>query len=84
MWRAMGEVFLTLNGRSYRLACRDGEERRLEELARYVEQKFDSLAAEFGQIGESRLLMMSAIMIADELFDARSEGEVTDKVRRSS
>ncbi len=84
MGRAMGEVFLTLNGRSYRLACRDGEERRLEELARYVEQKFDNLAAEFGQIGESRLLMMSALMIADELFDARTEGEETDKIRRSS
>ena len=84
MGRAMGEVFLTLNGRSYQLACRDGEERRLEELARYVEQKFDNLAAEFGQIGKLRLLMMSALMIADELFDARTEGEETDKIRRSS
>lgn len=67
----MGQVTITLNGRSYRLRCGDGEEARLLALAGHVESKLGSLAAEFGQVGDERLLVMTAIMITDELFDAR-------------
>ena len=69
----MGQVAATINGRTYRLNCADGEEERLSEIADYLRQKVEQLTAEFGQVGEDRLLAMAALMIADELFDAREE-----------
>lgn len=68
----MGQVTITLNGRVYRLNCRDDEEPRLHALADHVREKLDQLAAEFGAIGNERLLLMSALLIADELFDVRA------------
>ncbi|MEQ8825865.1 MAG: cell division protein ZapA [Filomicrobium sp.] len=67
----MGQVTARINGRSYRLQCPDGQEDRLEVVAQYVSEKVDALIAEFGQVGEDRLLAMAALLIADELFDAR-------------
>lgn len=67
----MGQILVTLNGRSYRLACGDGEEARLQSLAAIVKSKVDQLAIQFGQVGEDRLFLMSALLIADELLDAR-------------
>lgn len=67
----MGQVTVTLNGRTYRLRCGDGEEARLLELAGHLEQRIEGLAAEFGQVGDERLLLMAALLIADELWDAR-------------
>lgn len=68
----MGQVTITLNGRSYRLRCGPGEEPRLIELADVVRAKLDGLINEFGQAGDDRLLLMSALLIADELHDARA------------
>src|SRR5689334_15600264 len=68
----MGQVTITLNGRSYRLTCGDGEERRLLQLAAHVESKLTQLVAEFGQVGDDRLLVMASVLITDELFDARA------------
>src|SRR5262245_25616575 len=68
----MGQVTVTLNGRTYRLRCGDGEEPRLLELAEYVRQRIDALAAEFGQVGDERLLLMALLLITDELWDARA------------
>lgn len=67
----MGHVTLTLNGRAYRLRCDDGEERRLVALADYIRGKVEALVAEFGQVGDDRLLLMAALLVADEYFDAR-------------
>lgn len=67
----MGKVTATINGRSYRLNCADGQEERLKLVADYLRDKVDALIEEFGQVGEDRLLAMAALMIADELFDAR-------------
>ena len=74
----MGQVTVTLNGRSYRLRCGEGEEQRLLALAEHVRGKLNGLVQQFGQAGEDRLLLMTALLIADELWDAkarlRSEG----------
>jgi cell division protein ZapA len=67
----MGQVTVTVNGRTYRLQCGAGEEQRLIELATYVGARVDGLAAEFGQVGDERLLLMAALLVADELLDAR-------------
>lgn len=70
--RAMGQVTVNVNGRSYRFDCGDGEEPRLQELAAYVKNRIDKLAQQFGRVGEERLLLMAALLIADELMDARA------------
>lgn len=78
----MSQVLLTLNGRTYRLRCGEGEEKRLEELTAHVQKHIDTLVSDFGQIGDDRLLMMAALKIADELWDARGrpDGEVTPEL----
>ena len=75
----MGQVAITLNGRTYRLACQDGEEERLLALGNHVRGHVDRLTREFGQIGDDRLLAMVAILIADELFEAKSGLSNSDK-----
>lgn len=67
----MAALVVSIAGRSYRIACGDGEEARLEELVRYVESKIFSMHESFGEIGEQRLNVMAAIAIADEAADAR-------------
>jgi cell division protein ZapA len=67
----MGQVALTLNGKVYRLACEVGDEQRLQELAAHVSIKLDHLVVEFGQVGDARLLLMSALLVADDLFELR-------------
>lgn len=69
----MGQASITLNGRVYRLNCADGEEARLRMLIGIVSEKLEGLAREFGQVGDDRLLMMAALMLADELVDAKSK-----------
>jgi cell division protein ZapA len=72
----MGQVSVTLNGRTYRLACDDGEEERLIELAAHVKERVEQLTLEFGQVGYDRLLLMTSLLIADELWDTRKALEV--------
>lgn len=71
----MGQVAVTINGRTYTLRCTDGEEARLIELAGYVKDRADALAEEFrsdtGLMSDDRLLLLAAILIADELWEAR-------------
>ena len=69
----MGHVAVTLNRRTYRLQCGDGEEQRLLGLTAHVRGKLDALTAEFGQVGDDRLLLLAALQIADELWDAREQ-----------
>lgn len=72
----MGQVSVIINGRTYRLACSDGEEARLLELASHVKSRVDQLTREFGQVGDDRLLLMTALLVADELWDTRLALEV--------
>ena len=68
----MRQVALTFNGRTYRLACGEGEEARLQLLADHLAEHLGRLTAEFGQIGDDRLLVMAALLVTDELFEARA------------
>jgi cell division protein ZapA len=67
----MGQVNVVIGGRTYPLSCRDGDESHLTTLAAGIAAKADSLAAQLGQMSEARLLLMAALMIADELHEAR-------------
>ena len=67
----MGEVSITLNGRTYRLECDDGEEKHLLKLAETMAEQIESLKVKFGQIGDDRLMLMAGLMIADELAETQ-------------
>lgn len=67
----MAHVSVTINGRSFRMACDDGQEDHLLRLAAEVNGKVDQLKGAFGEIGDTRLTVMAAITVADELADTR-------------
>lgn len=67
----MGEITVNIGGRSYGLACRDGEEARLTRLAVHLADKAGELAGSLGQMSEPRLLLMAGILVTDELYDLR-------------
>ncbi len=67
----MGVVSLTLDGRGYRIGCGDGEESRLRILGEHLASKMERLTTEHGAIGHDKLLVMAALLIADELFETR-------------
>ncbi len=67
----MAQVTVTINGRNYPVACNAGEETRIGELARHVDGKVKAFAREAGQVGEARLLLLAALVLADELTEAR-------------
>jgi len=66
----MAQVSVTINGRQFRMACEDGQEGHLEELARELDGRISGLRAKFGEIGDTRLTVMAAITVADELAEA--------------
>ena len=65
----MGQVVVTINGRAFPLGCADGEEPRIRRLAQYVDGKIAEFVDLHGQVGEARLILLAAIVIADELSD---------------
>ena len=71
----MGQVVVTLNGRTYRLECNEGEEGHLAELAQYIGSHVDDMRQKFGQVGDDRLILMASLVITDELSSLRSELE---------
>jgi cell division protein ZapA len=71
----MANVAVTINGRTYDLTCNDGQEGHLRELAADNAGLIDELVKTIGQAGESRLLLMVGLLLADELADANLEIE---------
>ena len=69
----MGQITVSIHDHQYTLACRDGEEERLAGLASYVDGKARSLVTKLGQVSEARLLLMAALLIADELQDVHDQ-----------
>jgi cell division protein ZapA len=63
----MAQVTVSVNGRDYAIACGDGEEEHLADLAQYVDHHASALARQLGSMTEVRLLLMTALTIADEL-----------------
>lgn len=83
----MAVVDVTVNGRSYQVACDDGQEPHLLDLARLIDSRIAELARDMGQVGDARLILMAGLLIADELADAKEEvrtlKEALDTARRS-
>ena len=66
----MGQVVVKVNGRDFALSCPDGQEPRIRRLAQYVDAKIGEFTRTVGQVGEARLVLLAALVIADELSDA--------------
>jgi cell division protein ZapA len=66
----MSHVNVTINGRQYRMACEEGQEARLLNLAQGFESRIEALRGKFGEIGDARLTVMAALTVCDELLDA--------------
>ena len=69
----MPEVTVDIAGRSYRLGCGEGEEEHLVDLATMIDGDARALHRQFGNMSEGRLLLMTALMVADRLADAESQ-----------
>jgi cell division protein ZapA len=69
----MAQVSVTINGRHYRMACEDGQEEHLLGLARNLDGRITQLRANFGEIGDMRLTVMAALMIADEFSETNRQ-----------
>ena len=66
----MGLVAVTVNGREFSLSCDDGQEPRIRRLAQMVDTRAAEFAKSLGQVGESRLILLAALVLADELAEA--------------
>ena len=75
----MAQVTVTVNQRAYTIVCDDGEEEHLHDLARYVDAQVMGLVKNVGQIGESRLLLMGALLVADQLAEADEKIETLEQ-----
>jgi cell division protein ZapA len=75
----MAQVSVTINGRAYQIACDDGQEEHLRQLAGYIDRRVAELVAAMGQIGDMRLLVMASLLIADELSEVTRQLDDTRK-----
>jgi|TARA_B000000565_G_C23551544_1_gene287784 cell division protein ZapA len=77
----LAQVDVSVNGQSYRIACEDGQEDRLVDLAAMVDEKVLGLVNQIGQVGSNRLLVMAALIIADELVDLKNEAGSSQELK---
>ncbi len=71
----MVNVTVKFNQRDYILSCEDGQEQELEKLAFNLNEKFEKLKRDLGNIGESKLLLISSIQCIDEIFTMKDSAE---------
>ena len=74
-------VNVMVNSRAYTIACDEGEEEHLKELAAHVDAKAREVLGSVGQVGDARLLLMAALLIADEHHDM--SGKVGESEKQS-
>ena len=65
----MANVNIKFNGKDYLLSCDDGQEENLKELANHLDSKYNELKKNSGNIGENKLLLITAIQMVDDYFD---------------
>ena len=67
----MAQINVDVNGRPYAVGCEDGQEPHLQELAKLFDHQVRQVSQDMGQLGDTRLFLMGALLLADELHDAR-------------
>ena len=65
----MANVNIKFNNKDYLLSCDEGQEENLKELANHLNQKYNKLKKDLGNLGENKLLLITAIQMVDEYFD---------------
>jgi cell division protein ZapA len=71
----MSKVAIKLYGKDYTVNCDPGQEDRLQEIVQYVEELMGDVAGKVGNTTETRLLMLTCLRLADQLFDARTKAD---------
>ena len=71
----MANVNIKFNGKDFLLSCDDGQEEHLEELLTHINQKFNDLKNDLGNIGENKLLLITSVQIMDEYFETKKKVE---------
>ena len=71
----MANVTVKFNGKEFLLSCDDGQEDHLEELSIHLDNKFNDLKNELGNIGENKLLLITSIKVMDEYFETKKKIE---------
>jgi cell division protein ZapA len=74
----MAQVTLRINGYAYTLGCKDGEEQHLEAMGEEVGRRIDGVRLAAGPSGEARMLMMAALLMADDIFELRGRLEALE------
>ena len=69
----MANVNIKFNGKEFLLSCDDGQEEHLEELLTHINEKFNSLKNDLGNIGENKLLLITSVQIMDEYFETKKK-----------
>ncbi|KQY29283.1 cell division protein ZapA [Caulobacter sp. Root487D2Y] len=67
----MAQLTIQVNGRPYTVGCEDGQEAHLLEIARLFDRQVRQVSQDVGQLGETRLFLMGALLLADELSDLK-------------
>lgn len=76
----MSKVTISLNGRAFTIGCEDGQQAYLRELAGHLDSHVRDLAEKVGQIGDVRLLLMAALIVTDEMREARGKVEELEDI----
>ena len=69
----MANVNIKFNGKDFLLSCEDGQEEHLEELSQNLSEKFNQLKLKLGNLGESKLLLITSITLMDEYFETKKK-----------
>ena len=69
----MAQVTLRINGYAYTIGCKDGEERHLDAMGAEVSRRIEGVRVASGPSGEARMLVMAALLMADDIFELRSK-----------
>jgi cell division protein ZapA len=71
----MAEVDITINGRSYRISCKDGEEERIKSLSSLINNQVQKLSEKIGQLGEARMILLASLVLLDKSDEIEKEAE---------
>ena len=71
----MANVSIKFNGKEFLLSCEDGQEEQLEELLIQINQKFNKLKNDLGNLGENKLLLITAVKVMDEYYETKKKVE---------
>ena len=71
----MANINIKFNGKEFLLSCEDGQEEHLDELSKNLNEKFNQLKTKLGNLGESKLLLITSISLLDEYFETKKKIE---------